>query len=135
MGATLKRNRNGAGAIATIDLTAAAAASRRFEVSATDGLDRSARLLGFKWSKSTSQVVTVTVSLIDAEDSDREYIIEGPTSDGGATTGAWYPPDGTEEVVGMETGRPSASPPKYRLQFSQAGGACALSPIAIYKGV
>lgn len=133
MGATLKRNRDGTGAIATIDLTDADAADRRFEVSVTDGLSRSSRFFGFKWKKSTSQAVTVTVSLVDGENSSAEYVIEGPTSDGGATTGAWYPPE--EEVIGMEPGRPNATNPHYRLQFSQAGGACALDPIAIYKEI
>lgn len=134
MSANTLRNRVN-GTITALDLADATAANRRFEVAlGTKGAESGGtRFIGFAWVKTTSQAVTVTVSKIDTANSDKEYILEGPTSDGGELTGTWSPQE--EEISGFDPEAPSTTGWKYRLQFSQAGGACSASPTATYKAV
>lgn len=133
MSANTLRNRVN-GTITPLDLTSADAANRRFDVAlGSKGADKSGtRFFGFEWTKTTGQVVTVTVSKIDTLDGNKEVIIE-TRSDGGATSGLWYPEE--EEVAGFDPEAPQTTGITYRLQFSQAGGACSVSPKATFKAV
>lgn len=134
MGAHTLRNRV-SGTITALDLTNATAANRAFDVilGGAKGADAGGtRFFGFEWVKTTSQVVTVTVSKIDTLDANKEVILE-TASDAGATSGTWQPDE--EEVAGYDPEAPGSVGITYRLQFSQAGGACSASPKATFKGV
>lgn len=135
MGVNTLRNRNANGVITQLDLTDAAAANRRFDVAlGAKGADKSGlRFLGFDWVKSAGQAVTVTVSKIDTANGSKETILEGPVNDGGETTGSWRPT--AEEMAGMDPEAPTTTGITYRLQFSQAGGACMCDPTATFKGI
>lgn len=137
MGIQLKRTRDGNGTLAALDLTAADAADRRLDIVigsavSTDAPGSGTRLIGFDWTMTTAEARDITISRIDRDDSNREYVLEQRLGDTG-TSGTWRPP--SEEATGVETGHPSKDATSYRIQFSQAGGACNARVLGLFKAV
>ena len=132
MGIKTKRVRDGNGDITQLDLTDADAANRRLSVPAEFSY-AGKRFIGFSWVKSTTQSVNIDVYRVDEENSSKLYLLEAVAGDT-TTSGTWRPP--AEELSGMDIDDPSLnSGVGYRLQFSQAGGACSVDATADFKEI
>jgi hypothetical protein len=134
MGVQTKRVRDANGAVTQLDLTSAVAANRRLDVAQPgDGGGGGLKLVGFSWKKSTAQPVDITISRIDAANASLDIPLETRLGDTG-TTGHWRPPQ--EEMTGYDVGKPSEQGcVGWRIQFSQAAGACAADVQVDFKEV
>ena len=125
---------NGNGAVTQLDLTSAVAANRRLDVlPPTDGGTEGLSFKGFSWHMSSAQARDIQIFRIDQLNSNLATLVEQRLGDTG-TDGTWRPP--AEEVSGYDVAVPSAGGGVgWRIQFSQAGGACNADVIADYKSV
>ena len=132
MGAQVKRVRDASGNITTLNLQSADPAQRRLDVLPGTDCDLSTRFLGFYWTKSAGASVDIEVQRVDLANGNKVYPIEKVTGDT-TLNGAWTPPN--EELSGLDAQAPRAAGFGWRLQFSQAGSACLVDAVAVYKGV
>ena len=100
---------------ATLDLTAPVAASRRLDVALTDDAMLSTVLIAF----TTAQARDITLSIVDAV-STEEVILS--TATGNTAMSYVYQPTARLPLTKQFT---------FRVQFSQAGGACSVQVLVL----